>query len=284
MPTTYKESFFRVSAGFLGVAVIAGTSAAFLQPPDTVKWDNSYDSAAVYESFSDTKKSLLLSGIYQYTFRDFCRTCFGAGSLFKGPKNEAAFASLDTYFDGANSEPAENEMTGVLAGKNLILIQLEAIDTWLLTEETMPNLYRIKQKSLDFMNHYAAVYITAGTFNTEFIVNTGLIPPSSGVPITVYSENAFPYSLPRLFRNAGYSANSFHGSPGTVYGREAIHLNWGYERYHSGIDLGMDDYTMDSQLLNGYDQMVSDSKFFDLIITYSGHGPYTMDSAASAAN
>jgi hypothetical protein len=153
-----RSLLFGFLAGFLGVAVIAGTSAAFLQPPDTVKWDNSYDSAAVYESFSDTKKSLLLSGIYQYTFRDFCRTCFGAGSLFKGPKNEAAFASLDTYFDGANSEPAENEMTGVLAGKNLILIQLEAIDTWLLTEETMPNLYRIKQKSLDFMNHYAAVY------------------------------------------------------------------------------------------------------------------------------
>ncbi len=269
--------------GVFGVAIIAGTSFFFLRSPDTVRWDNSSYDAAVYQSFSDTKKSLLLSGLYQYAFRDFYRTCFGGG-LFKEAKEAKTVAALNTYFEEADPNPRKNEMTGVFAGKNLILIQLEAIDTWMLTEEVMPNLYRIRQESLDFVNHYAAVYITAGTFNTEFIANTGLIPPSSGVPITVYSENAFPYSLPRLFRNAGYSANSFHGSPGTVYGREAIHLNWGYERYHSGADLGMEDYTMDSQLLSGYDQMVSDSSLFDLIITYCGHGPYSMESSASAAH
>lgn len=37
----------------------------------------------------------------------------------------------------------------------------------------------------------------------------------------------------------------------------------------------MDDYMLDSQLLRGYDRIVSDEPFFSFIITYSGHGPYT---------
>lgn len=39
----------------------------------------------------------------------------------------------------------------------------------------------------------------------------------------------------------------------------------------------MDDYMCDSQLLNGYDKIVSDEPFFSFIITYSGHGPYTTE-------
>ena len=39
----------------------------------------------------------------------------------------------------------------------------------------------------------------------------------------------------------------------------------------------MDDYMLDSQLLRGYDQIVSDEPFFSFIITYSGHGPYTTE-------
>jgi hypothetical protein len=39
-------------------------------------------------------------------------------------------------------------MTGVFEGKNLIMIQLEAIDTWMLTEAYMPNLCAIKQGSM----------------------------------------------------------------------------------------------------------------------------------------
>ena len=59
--------------------------------------------------------------------------------------------------------------------------------------------------------------------------------------------------------------------------REQIHLNFGYESYNDYGDLGMDDFMLDSQLLRGYDQIVSDEPFFSFIITYSGHGPYTTE-------
>jgi hypothetical protein len=35
-----------------------------------VRWDAGQDPASVYEDFSDTGDALLLTGLYQYTFRD----------------------------------------------------------------------------------------------------------------------------------------------------------------------------------------------------------------------
>ncbi|MEI3160888.1 MAG: hypothetical protein V8S57_03770 [Oscillospiraceae bacterium] len=80
-----------------------------------------------------------------------------------------------------------------------------------------------------------------------------------------------------MFRDAGYSARSYHAANPNIYNRGQIHLNFGYESYNDYGDLGMDDYMLDSQLLRGYDQIVSDEPFFSFIITYSGHGPYTTE-------
>lgn len=255
--------------GFLaGLALIAAVSQAFFRGGDTMIWDMGTDPATVYENFTDTKASLSLLGLYHYTFRDIQLVLFpGGGSLTDAEKAEiAGFAAERSH--------GENDMSGLLAGKNLILVQLEAIDTWML-EDYMPALKAVKDQSVAFANHYTPAYITAGTFNTEFIVNTGLLPAATGTSTSVYTRNAFPSSLAHLFRDQGYTAESFHGSEGTVYNRGSIHENLGYEAYHSGSDMGMPNYVMDSQLLLAFDEMTDDAPFFTFIITYSGHGPYS---------
>ena len=103
------------------------------------------------------------------------------------------------------------------------------------------------------------------------------LPAAGGTPVSVYTRNAFPGSLPNLFRQAGYTAQSFHGSDGSVYNRAAIHENLGYERYWSGADMGMENYMMDSQLITAFEEMTGEEPFFTFIITYSGHGPYGED-------
>ena len=54
----------------------------------------------------------------------------------------------------STSAQTDNEYTGLLAGKNVILVQLEAIDTWMLQEAYMPNLSKLKAESISFTNHY----------------------------------------------------------------------------------------------------------------------------------
>ena len=251
----------------LSALVVGSTAFAFLRGGDTMIWDMSSDPAVVYENFNDSKAAMRLLGLYQFTFRDLQLALFPGGETL----DEAELQEIDDY--AAARPHADNEMTGLLAGKNLILIQLEAIDTWMV--DYMPNLQKVKEESIVFSNHYTPAYITAGTFNTEFMVNTGLLPAATGTPVSVYTRNTFSASLPSLFRAQGYTAESFHGSEANVYDRGAIHENLGYEVYHSGSDMGMADYTMDSQLIGAFDDMTAGDPFFTFIITYSGHGPYS---------
>lgn len=258
--------FVVLGAVLASVILMIATRSVFLTGGGTMIWDMGQDPASVYENFSDTRSSLSLLGLYHYTFRDVRLALFPERSISQAEREEIE------DFAAQRSHP-DNEYTNALEGKNLILIQLEAIDTWML-DEYMPALKAVKAHSLSFSNHYTPAYITAGTFNTEFMVNTGLLPAATGVSTSVYVRNSYPNSLAHLFRDKGYTANSFHGSEGDVYNRGRIHENLGYQRYHSGTDMGMPNYVMDSQMLLAFDKIAPDAPFFTFIITYSGHGPY----------
>lgn len=262
-----------IAAAVAGIWYLNGTMRE--SDNSAFTWDTTYEAdtdKAVYTNFSDTNRCFYMAGGYQYLFRSFNVT-FGIEDAFR---NGMTYDKLDTYYaQREETVHSDNEMTGAFQGKNVMLFLLESIDTWLLTEDYMPNLYRLQQQSINFENHFSPMFISAGTFGTEYTVNTGLIPPTNGVSSKAYSTYSFPYSLAHLFENAGYTANSFHSSSPKIYSRGLIHANWGYEKYHSFVDMGMEDYQRDSQMMNGYADMVAPEHYFDFILTYSGHGPYT---------
>ncbi|MGM9639988.1 MAG: LTA synthase family protein [Faecousia sp.] len=226
----------------------------------------------IYQNMNNVNRALSISGIYQYLWRSFTVSTGLDNRMQYGP----VYQELDAYYSASPKQNhADNDMTGVFAGKNALFIMLESIDTWMLAPEYMPNLYGVQQDSMQFVNHYSPMFISAGTFNTEFTANTGLIPPTNGINTRVYTENDFPTSLANLFTAAGYQTNSFHSANPGIYNRGNIHHNLGYNAYHSWTDMGMENYMLDSQLIEGYDLMTAGDPFFSFIITFSGHGPYT---------
>ena len=261
----------------LGLALILVTRYGILGKSDVIIWDQNADPAFLYEDFSDSRACLSMLGIYQYTFRDLAQLWSPGAQL-----SAAETAEVRNYLDGRSHE--ENRMSGLFQGKNVMMVQLEAIDTWMLDPDYMPSLWAVKEDSIVFANHHTPAFITAGTFNTEFMVNTSLLPAESGVSMSVYTRNSFPNSLAHLFRQAGYTAQSFHGSEGDVYNRQAVHENLGYETYWSGSAMGMEDYTMDRHLMAGYEEMTGKEPFFSFVITYSGHGPYGPDNPIGQAH
>lgn len=273
--------------GGIGAAVLAAVCAAGIfvvhttQMPrggtvehsEYLAWDNaeSHDTLAdAYAEFTNANRCLMFSGLYQYTVRGAAVTLWPQTTA-----DTERIVELDDYYASHPKQAADTPMTGAFAGKNLILIMMESMDDWLVTPEYMPNLYRMEQEGVYFRNYYAPIFLAAATFNSEFTANTGMIAPEYQVRNSYYAEHALPYSLANLFRDAGYRARSYHAANPNIYNRGQIHLNFGYESYNDYGDLGMDDYMLDSQLLRGYDQIVSDEPFFSFIITYSGHGPYT---------
>ncbi len=252
------------------IAAILLTHQKLMPRADVLTWDNRFDpnsDTEVYREFTDANRSMKLTGLYQYTARNFA-VSFGIGT-------DARSAEELTEIFESRVLPAANEFSGSLRGKNLMLVMLESIDTWMAKPEYMPNLCRLMDEGVEFTDFYTPLFLSAGTFNTEIISQTGLVPPAVGMPNSGYSTNAFPLSLASLFGDEGYSVNSFHPASPGIYSRGTVHTNLGFEKYHSYVDMGMDEYQLDSQMLRAFGDMTEGDSFYSYIITYSGHGPYT---------
>lgn len=263
------------AAGIFVVHTVLMPKGGAVEHSEYLAWDNaeSHDTLAdAYAEFTNANRCLMFSGLYQYTVRGAAVTLWPQTTA-----DTERIAELDAYYAAHPKQAADTPMAGAFAGKNLILIMMESVDDWLVAPEYMPNLYRLEQEGVYFRNYYAPIFLAAATFNSEFTANTGLIAPEYQVRNSYYTEHALPYSLPNRFRDADYCVRSYHAANPNIYNRGQIHLNFGYESYNDYGDLGMDDYMLDSQLLRGYDQIVSDEPFFSFIITYSGHGPYTTE-------
>lgn len=237
-------------------------------------WTDIYHPGSVYANyteFTNPNECLMICGQYHYLFR----------SISKSIEDVLSYSELreqlDRYYQGREAEAEPNEMTGVLEGQNVMAILLESIDLWMINEDFMPNLYALRQDSVDFVNHYTPLFLSAGTFNTECALNIGYYLPSTGTSASTYATNIYPNSLPNLFKNKGYTTHSYHTLAGRYYNREFVHPLWGYEDYVDYTEMGLTgEPTCDTTLLDGYEVMVDhDKPFFNYIITYSGHGPYT---------
>ena len=240
-------------------------------------WSSWRNPRNIYNSFNDNNKSLKVSGLYEYTIRNFYITFLKT----KAEEKSEDIEFLNIAFE--DKETPNNKYTGIFKNKNLIFIQLEGLDSWLLTEEDTPTLYNMKKSAYNFNNHFSYYNGGGSTFNSEFAVNTGFITPLSYTQNAyTFNKNNFPYTMANLFKNEGYSVNAFHMNKGEYYSRSVNYKNWGYENYHGLIDefeYHDESYTLDRELIlnEEFNKLIfpEDTKFVDYIIAYSSHLPFT---------
>lgn len=279
---TKKTVIGGLVAAAAGLALVIFTANFFLPTQETVRWitKEKDQPAVVYQNFTDPTNCVMVCGVYQYSIKDLWIQIRPEKEM-----SEADKAEVQSYIQDYEAKQTDNDFTGRFAGKNVIMVQLEAVDTWLIDPDYMPNLCAIKDKSIRFNNHYTPLYITAATFNTEFQVHSGFMPATGGgVSTSAYYQNSFPYSLPNLFNAAGYTSRSFHNFGEETYNRGLVHPNLGYESYTTGEEMKMKDTSLDRYLINGFDSMTEGDPFFSTIITYSTHGTYGPDNVIYKAN
>ena len=244
----------------------------------TLTWNTWSNPRDIYNNFNDNNKSMRISGLYEYTTRNFYITYLKA----KKANNVKELEFLNEVYS-IEETPYQTSYTGMFEGKNVIYLQLEGIDEWLLDEETMPTLYSMQNNAINFINHYSYYNGGGSTFNSEFAVNTGFLTPVSyNQNAYTFSRNNFDYSLAKLFKKKGYSVNAFHMNTKEYYSRGANYDNWGYDNYYGLKD--QDTYTDNSYILDRelilnekFSELLfpTDTPFVDYIISYSNHMPFT---------
>ena len=243
----------------------------------SLEWNTWQNPRNIYKNFNDANKSMSITGLYEYTIRNFYITFLQT----EEEETSEDYEFLMEAFSVNNNEV--NKYTGIFKNKNLIFVQLEGIDDWLLTEKDMPTLYGMLNNSFVFQNHYSYYNGGGSTFNSEFAVNTGFITPLSYTQNAYsFNKNSFPYSMANMFKNQDYVVNAFHMNSGEYYSRQTNYSNWGYDKYYGLLDINDykdKSYTLDRELINDITfqekMFPEDSKFVAYIITYSNHLPFT---------
>ena len=265
------KTFVVFLVGHFAIPILLGPSNSDLS------WNTWRNFKNVYINFNDNNKSMAVAGLYEYTVRNFYITFLKEEEVH----DDSEVKFLEDVF--LEEEEHSNEYTGIFAGKNIIFLQLEGIDDWLVTEEGMPNLYRLMHEGINFSNHYSYYNGGGSTFNSEFAVNTGYLTPITYTKNAyTFNKNNFDYGMAKLFKNLGYKINAFHMNSSEYYSRGINYKNWGYDKYFGLKDLGdykNETYYLDTELIKNetfYKNMFpTDTNFVDYIITYSNHIPFS---------
>ena len=240
------------------------------------RYNTMYNAQGVYE----------ICGIYQLTFRDFWKHQIYPVLPSYQLEQRSRMKTVDAFF-AKRGEKQANAMTGIFEGKNVVLVLMESMDDWMITEEDTPTLVRLMEEGINFTNFYTPFYGSARTLNTEFCANSGIYLPTNGHYVFDYVTNHFNQTMAAQFVDNGYTAEVFHYNEPSFYSRGVFEPAMGYNKYNA-----YEDYTEDEEDL--YDECylfnnaeLNDLFFregqqtFNFIITRSAHLSYVYNEVLS---
>jgi phosphoglycerol transferase MdoB-like AlkP superfamily enzyme len=178
---------------------------------------------------------------------------------------------------------------GAFAGKNIIMIQVEALNTMVMQKqfngvEITPNLNALINESWYFPNTYAETGM-GNTADAEFVVNSSLYTPKGQAAPVAYVGRRVP-GLPRLLGQRGYDTFTLHQNKIGYWNRKELYATLGFSRYYESAFFHFEDrmgqmgssdevlFKKGSELLRQVD--ATTTPFYAQFITLSAHTPFDL--------
>ncbi len=200
--------------------------------------------------------------------------------------DSGTFKKIDEYV--ASLEPSKkNGMTGLFAGKNLILISAEAFTAEVIREDLTPTLYRLATKGIQFTDSYQPA--GAGTTGGECQNIFGLSPALGGSSVKATSSYNNYFTMGSQLNRLGYFGKAYHNGNYTMYDRDKTHNNLGYSEGYMAYGNGMEKFIKPTWPESDYDMFVGtipdyiDQEHFNVYyMSVSGHSNYGFNCNAMA--
>ncbi|MBN1039982.1 LTA synthase family protein [Clostridium botulinum] len=188
-----------------------------------------------------------------------------------------------------NKEKIEdNEYKGLLKGKNVIFLQIESLENFVINQKTngkeiTPFLNKLASEGLYFNNFYEQNN-AGNSIDCDFMINTSIYPLGNKITALNYGENVYPNSLPRILQRDGYFTISSHAELPNEFNWTELHKNsfganelWTINDYvyEESVGYGLSDKSFLSQTAD----KLKDIKqpFFIQLPTLSNHGPFDLN-------
>ncbi|MDU4697142.1 MAG: LTA synthase family protein [Paenibacillus sp.] len=201
-------------------------------------------------------------------------------------KNQISQAKINELKGIATS--ANPKYFGAAQGKNLIIIQLESFQNFLIDlkidgQEVTPNMNKLAKENTYFKHFYQMVG-QGNTSDAEFVVNTSFYIPYNEAATQNYPDKDLP-SLPKLMRDQGYDTATFHTNVVDFWNRGELYSAIGFNRYYDQKWFGTEDtvffgpsdevlYKKTAEELDRMQQV--GQPFYTQVISMTAHHPFTM--------
>ena len=200
---------------------------------------------------------------------------FAALAQAEGNRN---IASIHSYVNSL--EPTkQNEMTGLFAGKNLILITAEAFSAEVIDPERTPTLYRMATEGIHVKEYYQPAW-GASTTSGEFSNVVGLVPVTGGMCMVEATQQNLFLTLGNQLQELGYWSGAYHNHLHDFYDRNKTHVHLGYDTFkglYGGLE-GVDPVwtESDKQMIDAtIGDYIDNQPFSVYYMTVSGHCMYS---------
>lgn len=235
----------------------------------------------ITKTMYDKKYVVKRIGNINFHIFDFYRY-ISSNVLKKDSLTQEEKQNIKSYLDEKNKVNSP-KYYGDMKGKNLIVVQIEAFQGFLLNkkingQEITPNLNKLAKDSLVFDNFF---YQTAfgGTSDAEFIINNSLLPIKEGSVYYQYPGNEYD-SLPKNMKGNGYYTAVLHANRPGFWNRSNMYKTLGFDKYESELNFQIDDiqglglsdksfFKQAVEKMKGYPK-----PFYSFLITLSSHYPY----------
>ncbi|GIM28666.1 phosphoglycerol transferase [Clostridium polyendosporum] len=212
-----------------------------------------------------------------YTYREESK----AYTFSESEKKEIAL-----WFQNKREFLPDNEYKGIFAGKNLLMIQWESLENFVVNQkvdnqEITPTLNRILSNSIYFNNFYEETY-NGTSSDGELITQTSVFPVREGATFFRYPYNTYNNSLPNIMKRLGYTTLASHPDKGSYWNWMPALKSIGFERCLDSSNYDIDEVInlgiSDRSYLKQFGDEVRKLKapFYAYTVTLTSHAPFNI--------
>ncbi|MCM3573758.1 LTA synthase family protein [Mesobacillus subterraneus] len=195
------------------------------------------------------------------------------------------FGKKQSAIEITSQNSLNNNLEGFGRDKNLILIQVESLQNFVINQsingqEITPNLNKLLDHAIYLPNIYPQT-IDGNSSDAEFLTQTSLFPVSKGSVFFRYPHNTYN-SLGKMMKNEGYNNIAFHADEGSFWNRAEMYPSIGFDEFKTISDFKLDEVIgmglSDGSMFRQSIDMLKEVKnpFYAFYITLTNHIPFQL--------
>lgn len=277
---SYTKSKRRAPISFLVILISSIVFIAYVPFNLHILKNEDVKNGYLFSNYDPTNTAMYFSPIGYHIFDIY--------NVYKDSKpyelTEEDTAQINEFFAQKENLP-DNEYAGMLEGKNLLVIQVESLESFIIGKEIngqkiTPVLNELVNTGLYFPNIYEQV--NEGTSSdSDLMINTSMFPLRRGSTFFRYPSTTYN-SLPNLLEEMNYETIAIHPDKGSfwnyVNGLKGIGFNQFVDYYSFNVDeeigLGISDESYFRQVAPMLKEL--QEPFYAFTVTLTSHGPFDL--------